>query len=118
MADPAALLNVDRYQRDMFKYGPEVIGNVSSNDPGLLDIGYNPTKTQISDLGPIEQLKAAAIQPSGNDLVATSPDYGNIKNSNFDRFYASPNYNKLGFNVYANNESNYNANSSKYDDFY
>jgi len=116
MADPAALLNVDRYQSDMFKYGPEVIGNVSSNDPGLLDIGYNPTKTQISDLGPIEQLKAAAIQPSGNDLVATSPDYGNIKNSNFDRFYASPNYNKLGFNVYANNESNYNANSSKVDD--
>ena len=118
MADPAALLNVDRYQRDMFKYGPEVIGNVSSDDPGLADIGYNPTKSQISDLSLNDQLKVAARTPSQNSLVATSPDYGNIKNSNFDRFYASRAnlYNKLGFSPYANNESYYNANSSKYDD--
>jgi len=117
MADPAALLNVDRYQRDMFKYGPEVIGNVSSNNPGLLDIGYNPSKTQISDLSLGEQMKATANAPSQNNLVAAAPDYGNIKNSNFDRFYASPNYSELGFNPYSNNESFYNANSSKYDDF-
>ena len=49
MADPAALLSVDRYQSDMFKYGPEVIGNMSSPLPGVVDIGYNPSKNNIAD---------------------------------------------------------------------
>ena len=116
MADPAALLSVDRYQSDMFKYGPEVIGNMSSPLPGVVDIGYNPSKNNIADLSPVDRLALLADAPSDFKNVPSTPEYANIKASNFDRFYASPNYNQLGFQPYANNESIYNANSSKVDD--
>ena len=117
MADPAALLNVDRYQQDMFKYGPEVIGNISSPIPGLVDIGYNPSKNNISDLSPVDKLALLADAPSEFKNVPATPEYANIKASNFDRYYAHRNFNELGFHPFKDNESIYNANSSKYDDF-
>lgn len=35
----------------------------------------------------------------------------------FDRYYSHPAYNRLGFNPYVDNESNYNKNSTKFEDF-
>lgn len=35
----------------------------------------------------------------------------------FDRYYSHPAYNRLGFNPYIDNESNYNTNSTKFEDF-
>ena len=116
MADPAALLNVDRYQSDMNKYGPEVFANLTAPEPGLVNVGYNPAKSKIGDLSLSDQLKLAAEQPKQNILPISDPIYSNLKEVNFERYYAHPKYNELGFHPYQNNESYYNANSTKMDD--
>ncbi len=116
MADPAGLLTVDRYQSDMFKFGPEVHANLTAPKVGLADIGYNPSKKKYDELNLIEQLQLDAEAPKNYSQPVQSPVYGNIKEMNFDRFYAHPKYNELGFKPYADNETYYNANSSKIDD--
>ena len=116
MADPAGLLTVDRYQSDMFKFGPEVHANLTAPKVGLADIGYNPSKKKYDELNLIEQLQLDAEAPKNYSQPVQSPVYGNIKEMNFDRFYAHPKYNELGFKPFADNETYYNANSSKIDD--
>ena len=114
MADPAGLLNVDRYTQDMFKYGPEVLANLTAPDPGIVDIGYNPSKPRLEDLSITDQIKNWT--PTENPLEPLPTIYGNIKEMGFDRAYAHPKFNELGFTPYADTESYYNANSSKLDD--
>ena len=97
MADPAGLLTVDRYQSDMFKFGPEVHANLTAPKVGLADIGYNPSKKKYDELNLIEQLQLDAEAPKNYSQPVQSPVYGNIKEMNFDRFYAHPKYNELGF---------------------
>ena len=113
MADPAALLNVARYQSDMDKYGPEVFANITAEDPGIVDMGYNPAKKELSIA---DQLKLSASTPTTNILPVSDPIYSSMKEVNFERYYEHPSYNELGFHPYQNNESLYNTNSSKMDD--
>jgi hypothetical protein len=42
---------------------------------------------------------------------------GSHEGYNFNRYYAHPNFKKLGFSIYKDNEATYNANSSWFDDF-
>ena len=117
MADPAGLLSVQRYKSDMFKFGPDVFANLQAPDPGLADVGFNPGgKSETSDLSLADQLVLAAQTPTKYSQDIKNPVYGNIVNMNFDRQYNHPSYSELGFKPYADNESYYNANSSKLDD--
>ena len=54
-------------------------------------------------------------KPSGEVKIA-DPIYAGIRSHNFDRYYQHPEFNKLGWHPYANNEEYYNANSSWWDD--
>ena len=116
MADPAALLNTERYQSDMFKYGPEVLGNLSSPEPGIVDSGYNPMRSSVDTLDIDKRLTLQLTTPSDEVLPISDPILSNVKKSNFERYYRNPKYNELGFHPYQNNEPFYNANSSKMDD--
>lgn len=109
------------------KYVPPPNGNFKNPYPTYATPTYDPYAQQTGiDLstreGKLRALKnpaaiAAAVDPAGpQQPEIVSPVYSSIRDTNFDRYYAHPKFEELGWQPYADNESYYNANSSTWDD--
>lgn len=109
------------------KYIPPPNGNVRSPYPTYASPTYNPYSQQRGlDLTSREGRLAALKNPGATAEIFTpggprqpeiaDPIYSSIRDTNFDRYYAHPKFNELGWQPYADNEKYYNANSSTWDD--
>jgi hypothetical protein len=103
------------------------IGGSTSPYPGNVTETYNPYAQQrpielSTREGRLRALKnpgiAAEIYSPGGPTqpVIEDPIYSSIRDTNFDRYYAHPKFEELGWQPYADNEKYYNANSSTWDD--
>ena len=109
------------------KFAIPPIGNLNTPFPTEATGTYNPQAQQTPiDLSTPEgaQRQLDALASSSVDLSGVAPEkpfiadpqYTSRKASRFDRYYHHPEFAKLGFNPYANNEEFYNANSDIFDD--
>jgi hypothetical protein len=94
-----------------------------------INTGYSPTylspqekfqslETQNSESDIDRLMNQVYSQPSttSDKLSPNNVQTFGFKSSNFDRFYNHPNFDKLGFHPYRNNEEYYNENSTWWDD--
>lgn len=113
---------LQRHANQINSFSPGAIGNMSDPNPTLSTDTYNPYKQKHgADLstpeGKMQLFRTSHLRakPSGEVKIA-DPIYAGIRSHNFDRYYQHPEFNKLGWHPYANNEEYYNANSSWWDD--
>lgn len=94
-----------------------------------INTGYTPTylspeekfqslETQNSESDIDRLMNQVYSQPSttSDKLTPNNVQTFGFKSSNFDRYYNHPNFDKLGFHPYRNNEEYYNENSTWWDD--
>jgi hypothetical protein len=102
-------------------------GNLRNPYPTYASDTYNPYSQQRGlNLSTREGRLAALKNPGATAEIFTpggpaqpeiaDPVYSSIRDTNFDRYYAHPKFEELGWQPYANNEEYYNANSSTWDD--
>jgi len=108
---------------------PYAIGNmdnVNSPYPGRSTGTYNPySQTQAPDLNSAEGIARFRAQGAANSMKKNpdlAPGYENpievgIRESNFERYYKNPQFGRLGWHPYANNEEYYNQNTTVWDDW-
>lgn len=115
LVDPEyqALLNqhasvINRAIKPVFIPSPE---GVYSDQPSNLPVNINTKEGKLSFLD-----NADTEARKTDELKIADPIYSGIRESNFDRYYNHPNFSKLGWHPYANNEAFYNENSSWFDD--
>jgi len=100
--------------------GMEAAGN-------LINTGYSPTyetpqeqyrNIQSQDHNIYDLMNQVYSQPDtvSDKLTPDNVATFGFKSSNFDRYYNHPNFDKLGFHPYRNNEEYYNENSTWWDD--
>jgi hypothetical protein len=101
---------------------PTPIGNMNDPNPTLSTSTYNPYRQSVGlDLstpeGKLQLLSNTGkfTKPTGEVKIA-NPIYAGIRSHNFDRYYKHPEFSKLGWHPYADNEEYYNANSTWWDD--
>lgn len=91
---------------------------VKSNDPVVQQSGkQSSTKDDIHNL---LDLSLPAVRSNVSNELAKGKEkvFGaDLDHHKFERYYAHPNFSKLGFNPFLDNESIYNQNSSFSDDF-
>jgi len=92
--------------------GDSIIGPNRGAKQGALNTNFEYVKA-LSDN---DKLK---ISQTADPFFYAKPTSfnGSHQAYNFDRYYAHPNFKKLGFSIYKDNEAVYNANSSWFDDF-
>lgn len=101
---------------------PRPVGNMNDPNPTLSTSTYNPYRQSVGlDLstpeGKLQLLSNTGkfTKPTGEVKIA-NPIYAGIRSHNFDRYYKHPEFSKLGWHPYADNEEYYNANSTWWDD--
>ncbi len=98
-------------------------GNLRNPYPTYASDTYNPYSQQRGlNLSTREGRLAALKNPGATAEIFTpggpaqpeiaDPIYSSIRDTNFDRYYAHPKFDELGWQPYANNEEYYNTNSS------
>ena len=127
--DLAEMQQLDLDASSINKYAPTATGNSATARPTFATTTFDPLsqKTAPRPDGSATSF-ARRMNEAGNAInkkyiesnqpgsFLPSPIAINIKNSNFDRYYAHPKYAELGFSPYANNEEYYNMNSTAADD--
>lgn len=125
--DPAYLAQIDHYQPIIEQYAPSSLANLNTPYPGQSVGQYDPRK-QVTppDMSTAEgsirglQLAMNSRLPQGalgqEKPQIADPIYSSRKATAFDRYYEHPQFAKLGFHPYANNEEYYNLNSDIFDD--
>lgn len=97
-------------------YDPAAIGRATFN-PATKPV-LNGTQDYVNKLLNNIQQPGAIPKPDAiNSVRAWGIESGSSKQYNFDRYYNHPQFKKLGWNPYIDNEAYYNANSSWLDDF-
>ena len=101
---------------------PPYDNNVNSPYPGAAGPTYNPFNSSAGNANPNNSFKSQISSSiddviSGGDKRITNPIYSNRKATSFDRYSHHPKFNDLGFFPYADNETYYNENSTRSDDF-
>jgi hypothetical protein len=103
-------------------------GNAAARRPTLSSNTFDPVLQQnppnLKEPGGIERsieqsLNQAFQESQGNIAPGTgvaAPAFASMVQSNFKRYYEHPEFQKLGWKPYADNEAYYNANSTIYDD--
>ena len=93
-----------------------ISGNVMSGpNPGLKQVNI-PTADYVNTL--MNKSKIEQATKSDPYFFARPTSFNASKYGlNYDRYYSHPKFKELGFSVYRDNESLYNANSSWFDDF-
>lgn len=103
---------------------PDMI-NANKQLQGDFNTGPNPgSKAKNQSNGTLDYVKAVGDYIGDPDSVKDRFKYGRTysygagyKNMNFDRYYKHPEFKKLGFNPYRDNDAHYNERSSWWDDF-
>lgn len=106
----STLPNANKFQSGIA--GDTIIGPNNILKQSGFNTGFDYAKTLSDNLN--------AITSSQRDpMFYAKPTSFNASKfgHNYDRYYSHPNFKKLGFNVYRDNEGTYNANSSWFDDF-
>jgi len=93
-----------------------ISGNVMSGpNPGLKQVNI-PTAEYVDAL--MNKSKIEQATKSDPYFFARPTSFNASKYGlNYDRYYSHPKFKELGFSIYRDNEANYNANSSWFDDF-
>jgi hypothetical protein len=101
---------------DIYKVQNLVSGNVMTGpNPGLNQVNI-PTAEYVNTL--MNKSKFEQANNSDPYFFARPTSFNASKfGLNYDRYYSHPKFKELGFSIYRDNESTYNANSSWLDDF-
>ena len=96
--------------------------NINNNIAGNFDTGPNPGKNYLDQDDKLNSIADAIYNASewayNPNQYGRAESYGaGYLNSNFERYYTHPLYQKLGFSPFRDNEAIYNANSTWSDDF-
>ena len=118
------LINAGR----MINAAPPITGlhSIHNPYPGKATQHYNPYESSTppditTGEGKSKFLAQGVYETLTNGKKEVAPGYipdiqFGIRETNFDRYYAHPNYDELGFHPFRNNEEVYNANSTFWDD--
>ena len=120
--DPQFLSNIKQVESALNKIVPTYDNNVNSPYPGAAGPTYNPFNSSAGNAKPNDSFKSQISSSiddviSGGDARISNPIYSNRKATSFDRYSHHPKFNDLGFFPYADNETYYNENSTRSDDF-
>ncbi len=120
--DPQFLSNIKQVESALNRIVPPYDNNVNSPYPGAAGPTYNPFNSSAGNANPNNSFKSQISSSiddviSGGDARITNPIYSNRKATSFDRYSHHPKFNDLGFFPYADNETYYNENSTRSDDF-
>jgi len=119
---------IDWAKADIDKYGIEAMANLAVSRPTIAADTFDPLLQEVppsanvpnsferlmeDSLGAgLAELNTPALPGQG----VVQPIISGIRQSNFERYYNHPEYARLGFSPYANNEEYYNSNSTAADD--
>jgi hypothetical protein len=124
-ADLSVLQEMANVEPLINKYASGAYGNMAVDRPTLATDTYDPVVQQnpLNKEDPdyfnrlMEIPASATLGPAEPGKQIVSPKYAGIRQSNFQRYYNHPEFNKLGFTPYSDMETTYNANSTVYDDY-
>jgi len=125
--DPEIQKTIDGWAQNVNQFAIEPVGNLNTPYPTQATDNYDPQAQQTpidlstpeGALRGFEKVFNTPVPksdiPEEKPFIA-DPIYASRKASRFDRYYNHPEFAKLGFHPYANNEQFYNANSTIFDD--
>ena len=126
--DVAQLQQLEASTADIDKYGIAAMANLGVSRPTIAADTYDPVLQQVpptadvpdSFVRSMEESLGQGLQdiyaPKAPGETLVQPIVSSMRQTNFMRYYNHPEYSRLGFSPYANNEEYYNSNSTAADD--
>jgi len=110
--DPEYVKMLEHYQPIIEQYAVPLGDDISSPVPSV------KSETNPQGNGFVEEIDRLFSSPisNKNKLSVANPIAFSAKKTQFDRYYNHPNFARLGFHPYSNNEEYYNANSTVFAD--